>query len=251
MALCLCLCACSVKENRSGCPCELLVLPQNALETDGNVLVSVIQDGEVVRQALLTKEDFEAGKCRLSVSRKPTTVTVFAGITEMNLLLGRKLDIRSEHQCDAVYSCVGKPELKADSCELPVSLHKNYIQLGLTVLNLPEGSGFFVCGSVRGYDLQDSAPYEGEFSCSPGDGGGTGSCTLRLPRQLDYDLCLDLVREGESMLTVPVGRLIEKTGYSFDDEDLMDVTMTIDLQKACVWLSVSGWEEVMLPLTVG
>lgn len=251
LVLCLCLWACSVKEDRSGCPCELLIRPREALGTDGKVLVSVIQDGAMVRQSLLNWDDFEGGKCRLRLNRRPARVTVFSGITEMDLLRGRMLDIRSEHQCDAVYSCNDVAELQADFCELPVSLHKNYIQLGLTVLNMPDSSAFCVCGSVRGYDLLDSTPYKGSFICSQEDGSATGSCSLRLPRQLGYDLYLDLLQCGETLLSVPLGSFIEQSGYSFEDEDLMDITMMLDLQKACVWLRISDWEEVMLPIKVG
>ena len=60
----LLLCSCTVKENRSFCPCELLVYSEEPLKTDGSVLVSVIQDGEVVKQGMMSRDDFESVRRR-------------------------------------------------------------------------------------------------------------------------------------------------------------------------------------------
>ena len=250
LALCLCICACSVKENRADCPCELTVRPQGAVETDGSVLVSVIQDGTVVKQGMLSREEFEEGKCRLSVSRKATIVTVFAGITEMDLLRGRRLDIRKHHQCDAVFSCSEVRVLDSDSYECIVKLHKNYARLDMTVVNMPDEAGLNVSGSVQGYDMLDSQPYEGNFNCTPEDGESVGSCSLRLPRQLSFDLSMNLSEDGGSMMSIPLGKLIAMTGYSFEDEDLKDISMTLDLQKLSIRIAVGGWDEQEIPISV-
>ena len=248
LILLLALGACSVKENRSECPCELCIRPQEALATDGNVFVSVIQEGVVVKQGMLSKEEFESGKCRMSVSRKPSVVTVFAGVTEMDLLRGRMLDIRDEHQCDAIYSCSRSASISDNVCEWEVDLHKNYTRLDLRILNLPAGSSFSISGSVQGYDLLDSQPYEGSFNCSRD--GDVGKCSLRLPRQLDDGLSLAIQMPGYDTMTVPIGAMIANMGYSFEDEDLLDIAMTLDLQKASISVSVTGWEEIILPVRI-
>ena len=54
--------ACSVKEDRSGCPCELVVRCEEPLKTEGSVLVSVIQNNMVVKQGMMSREDFEEYK---------------------------------------------------------------------------------------------------------------------------------------------------------------------------------------------
>ena len=244
----LLLCACSVKENRSVCPCELTVRPQEPLPSDGSVLVSVVQDGLVVKQGMLSKEEFESGCCKLSVSRKPTYVTVFAGITSMNPLQGRRLDISNEHQCDEVYSCNSFAELDGDSYEHLVSLHKNFARLKLTVLNVPEDVKMRICGTVRGYDLLDAAPYEGLFACNPEDGENASTARLRLPRQLDEGLSLEIQGSADTLKNIPLGHLISLTGYSFNDEDLLDIAMAVDLDKSLAILNVADWEEKRYPL---
>ena len=52
--------ACSVKEDRSVCPCELVVRSEDVLKTEGSVLVSVVQEGSVVKHSAVPKEMFKA-----------------------------------------------------------------------------------------------------------------------------------------------------------------------------------------------
>ena len=240
--------SCSVKENRTACPCELIVRPEEALKTAGNVLVSVIQDGEVVKQGMLSGQEFESGKCRLLVKRKPSVVTVFTGITAMSPLPGERLDIRYYNECDEVYSNSQEKELSGDICDCPISLHKNFARLKLTILNLPEDSGLCVSGTVRGYDLMYAAPYEGMFNCYPALAEGTNDCCIRLPRQVDDKLTLTIENGGQTIRTVLMGRLIAATGYSFEDEDLMDISMTLDMEKAEASLGLEDWDQVIFQL---
>lgn len=243
------LASCSVKENRSACPCELTVLPYEPLKTAGSVLVSVVQDGEVVRQGMLDGDAFEAGECRLQVQRRLSQVTVFTGITAMNALRGKMLDIAGEKQCDEVYSCSCTAELAGDEFLVPVKLHKNFARLTLSVLNQPEDTYLCVKGSVGGYNLLDAVPYEGDFNCYTDSTEDQGQWSIRLPRQLDDDLSLDVMSGEEIKRTVPLGELILSTGYSFQDEDLLDISMTIDLNKSYALLSVEGWDDITLPIS--
>ena len=241
-------CACTVKENRSGCPCDLLIRPTEKLKTEGSVVVSLVQDGTVVKQEMLSREDFESGNCMITVSRKPTMITVFTGITSMNLLKGRKLDIKTENQCDELFSSSTSTDLTGESMEYRVSLHKNFARLLLTVYNLKEGMTLGISGKVSGYDLLDAAPYEGTFNCLPeGDKGSMDYC-IRLPRQLDDDLSLNVVAGGEKVRSIALGALIASSGYSFKDEDLKDISMTVDLEKSYASLIIEGWDQETIPL---
>ncbi len=244
----LLLCSCTVKENRSVCPCDLLVRPAKALLSDGSVVVSVVQDGAVVKQEMLSREEFEAGECKITVSRKPAVVTVFSGITSMNLLRGRTLDIGYEQECDELFSSSSNAELSGDSFEYPVSLHKNFARLYLTVLNPVPGSQMSVSGTVAGYDLLDAAPREGDFIRAAGEPEVAQGCCIRLPRQLDNSLSLNVVFEGETIRRVPLGSLIAASGYSFADEDLKDITMTVDIEKSYAKVSVADWSNEEIPL---
>lgn len=241
-------CACSVKENRSGCPCDLLIRPTEKLKTEGSVVVSIVQEGTVVKQEMLSREEFEAGSCVIKVNRNPTTVTVFSGITSMNLVQGRKLDIKAEHQCDEIFSCSTSADLDKEKMEYTVSLHKNFARLFLTVLNLREGMDLSISGKVSGYDLLDAAPCSGHFKCLPDGNEESKAWCIRLPRQLDDDLSLDVIIDGETVRTIALGALISATGYSFKDEDLMDITMTVDLDKSYALFGVEGWAPVTFPL---
>ena len=240
LPLMLALCACSVKEDRSVCPCELFIRPVEPLKTEGNVLVSVIQDGSVVKQGMLTREDFESGKYSVIVPRKKSTVTVFTGITDMNTVGGRLLSIRYSHQCDEVYSCSEAAALADDEYECIVLPHKNFALLRLIVLGMPEGGEVKVKGTVQGYDLVSLDPSGGSFDCEPQQ--GVGSWSLRLPRQTDESLLLEVSSGGVPVYEVPLGSLIAASGYNFADEDLSDMTITVDLTRKDAVIEVAGWE---------
>ncbi len=238
--------ACSVKEDRGLCPCELSVRSNEALLSDGNVLVSVIQDGAVVKQGMMSREDFERGNCVLTVPRKPSVVTVFTGVTGMNTVSGRRLDILSDHECDELYSCMGAADLRGDAAECIVTPHKNYARLYLTVLGMPSGADLRVVGSVDGYDLVSLDPCEGLFQCGPTAEESGETWRLRLPRQTDDSLGLDVVDcDGALIRNVRLGKLIAATGYSYDDEDLLDVSVTVDLSSSSALVHISGWETDM------
>lgn len=236
--------SCSVKENRSCCPCELLVYAEEPLKTDGSVLVSVIQDGEVVKQGMMSREDFESGSCRLTVPRRPSQVTVFTGIKDMNAVSGRLLNIRFEHQCDEVYSCSGEALLEGDSYDCPVTPHKNYARLFLTIIGLPDGASVAVSGNVKGYDILSLDPCKGLFQCSPDREQEGQEFLVRLPRQLDDGLSLDVLKDNGLARSVPIGSMIAASGYSYNDPDLLDITLTVDLSKSYVFVTVAGWETV-------
>lgn len=211
-------------------------------------MVSLVQDGTVVKQEMLGREDFESGNCMITVSRKPTMITVFTGITSMNLLEGRKLDIKSENQCDELFSSSSTADLTGESMEYLVSLHKNFARLFLTVYNLKEGMTLGISGKVSGYNLLDAAPYEGAFNCLPEGDKDTRDYCIRLPRQLDDDLFLNVMTGGETVRSIALGSLIASSGYSFKDEDLRDITLTVDLEKSYAALMIEGWDQEEIPL---
>ena len=243
LTMLLLLCACSVKEDRGLCPCELHVAGSEPLRTDGGVLVSVIQDGAVVKQGMLGKEDFDGGKCVLTVPRKPSVVTVFSGITDMSTADGKRLDILSGYECDELYSCSAFAELDGDEAECIVTPHKNFARLDLTVIGLPEIALMHIGGKVHGYDLLDLAPCEGTFGCGPREGGSRVHWFLRLPRQVDDSLDLEVLVGGDEVRRVPLGAIIAAGGYRYDDEDLLDITVTVDLSKSEAIVHLSDWED--------
>lgn len=238
----LVLCSCSVKEDRSVCPCELVVRCEDALKTEGSVLVSVVQDHAVVKQGMLSREDFEAGLCSLTVPRRPSLVTVFTGITEMDLKDGRWLEILYENQCDELYSCGENADLRGERYECVVSLHKNFVRLFLTIIGMPEGASASVTGPVRGYDLTDQSPVSGTFSCSSFMADAGNEYCVRLPRQVDDELSLNIYQPGKPDMLVALGQMIAESGYSYDDPDLQDIAVTVDLSSSKVMIAVADWE---------
>ena len=243
IAMPVALIACSVKEDRSVCPCELTVRSAEKLSSDGRVLVSVIQDGAVVKQGMMSRREFEEGACVLTVPRKPSTVTVFTGITDMDMVSGRTLDIREENECDKVFSSIGSVLPVADTCSCTVIPRKNYANLFLEVVGMPQDGSVRILGKVHGYDVVSLSPREGPFAFVPeGSLDGTYKCVIRLPRQTDDSLTLEVL-SGDSLLeTVPAGRLIKSSGYDFDEESLPDITLTVDLTRSSAAVRIADWD---------
>lgn len=249
----LLLCSCSVRENRDVCPCALSVRAAESLKTDGDVLVTVVQDGVVAAEGSFSRERFDAGLCVLNVPRRQSVVTVFSGITGMRKDGGRQLEIGLERDCDEIYSCSCRTSPSSDSLECIVTPHKNYANLNLEMSGMPEGADICIVGGVQGYDLITMEPLQGPFRCIPeaaeGEpGAGTIAYRLRLPRQLDDSLCLN-VTVGDSLFrSVSLGRVIADSGYSFDEPDLPDINVYIDLSKLSLYLEVAGWEVITYSL---
>ncbi|MBR4809587.1 MAG: hypothetical protein IK031_04835 [Bacteroidales bacterium] len=239
----LLLCSCSVKENRGLCPCELHVGGSEPIKTEGGVLVSVIQDGTVVKQGMMGREDFDSGKCVLTVPRRPSVVTVFCGITDMNPTGGRRINILSGHECDELYSCSAFAEPSGDEADCTVTPHKNFARLDLAVIGLPDNALMRIEGRVHGYDLLSLDPCEGSFGCGPREGVNGVHWYMRLPRQLDDSLVLEILVGDAVVRTVPLGSIIAAGGYRYDDQDLLDIAVTVDLSKSEAMIHLSDWEN--------
>ena len=90
----------------------------------------------------------------------------------------------------------------------------------------------------------DLDPYEGLFICGPRTEQKGEMWQMRLPRQLDDSLGLDILdADGGQIRNIGLGRLIAESGYSYDDQDLLDISVTVDLTLSSALVQVSGWES--------
>lgn len=99
-------------------------------------------------------------------------------------------------------------------------------------------------GNVSGYSM-DGTPEEGVFySFSSASSGGL--CHLRIPRQVDGSLLLeiDFLDTGE-VRTFPVGEYILESGYDWSAPDLEDIEVEMDFSRSSLTFTVSKWKKTL------
>ncbi len=246
--------SCSVKEDRSVCPCWMSVnlsgIPEpncsNAILTmRGNSSENAV-DYEFHRaeNICLTENIFTD---EYEVPRGSVEVSAIATDNRCGLL--RKddvLEIPLGNQMDSLYCYFRTFDTRRESVLCNINLHKEFCTIYLTL-----GSIDYECphiveiqGNVAGISILNLLPVEGLFSYNPACIGG--QYIFRVPRQSEDSLAVNLKSNGETADTFPLGEYIAKCGYDWSAEDLADISITIDIPKQQVLVSVSGWEDIII-----
>lgn len=235
--------SCSIKEDRTPCPCWLdIFLPDSNTSTVGISLWQgdqqlLTEDVEYTRFVPFLEKEVKRGFNRLSAFERK-------GNLKMN---GTCVKIETGHQCDSLYAYSDIVDCTGEFAIDTIVFHKQFATLSLQIVNAEEITYPYtlsVRGNVNGTDLTTLSPINGKFLYEPSlDENCTGTC--RLPRQKDSSLALDMCKiEGGSLVdTIPLGDLIEKTGYDWNLADLDDITIIIDFAKAEIVVSVNEWQS--------
>jgi len=247
---------CSVKEDRSECPC-VLMLDLTELDTayvkSVNVL-AVSADG-VVLDDYVSAADFEAGY-RKEVPHGFIQVNVWSdgggtvggsGVRSEDSGVqgrdaGRIVHIPYGVECPPVYLHSFVADTRGEACRECVHLNKNHCRL--TVM-MPDGSyvpySLTFKGMVDGYDIR-GMPSGGDFSCVayPSDVGE--SCVV-LPRQVDNSLVMEVDDGVPHTKRFAIGEYLDKGGYDWNAASLADVTVILDYTLTVVTIRIVGWEK--------
>lgn len=233
--------ACSVKEDRTACPCRL-VLDFRDVDTslcrELNLLVT--RREEVVLSEVVEAEDF----------MEEYVAYVPHGELRVNVWSGdggraeRKQGIVIPYGCECppLYMHSFIADTRGESCREKICLRKNHCRLTIMMEGMetiPYSLTFK--GNVDGYGL-DGRPSLGDFSCVayPADSGDSRAL---LPRQLDASLQLD-IDDGTSVVkTFAIGEHIASSGYDWTAEDLDDLTIVLDYYITHIKVTVQGWDK--------
>lgn len=233
--------ACSLKEDRSGCPCWVTV------DTDGRqMLVSAWGSDRYFRgDAVSSVKEYE-------LERGPLTMSAVCPST--HIMDGDDLVVELRCQADSVYGQAVTVGRVGDEYLYKVRPLKQFATLTLT-LDVEDGEiapGYdaLVRGNTCGWSLKTFQGVPGAFEYRPAREDGK-RYTLRVPRQLDNSLEMDLMVGGAVMRTVHIGELVHAAGYDWNAEELQDIEMLIDLQRLTVQIDVNGWENaVVVEITI-
>ena len=229
----LALTACSVKEDRSGCACQLQVEvccppgpqavrlclgggPEVTVERD-TVLILSAPGPEVVLEATSGALPGPDGCYRIAEGEEQPPLYLFS----------TRVDTRGETAAVTV-------RLRKEYCLLRLGF-KAPADCGLPL-------GLRVVGEVAGCGPA-GALLPGAFSVETAP-DAAGRAAVRLPRQRDASLLLQLLYQDRVMRTFALGEYILAAGFDWVAPSLQD--MAVDIDIALTNLSLSGEEE---PLT--
>lgn len=225
--------ACAVKEDRSGCPCTL-VLDMRSVRSD--VLV------DVTRAAALHLADSVAAEVEeyaLSVPRYGVVLNVVEGDRGL-FRPGGGVRIPEGYDCPPLYMHAAWVSTGSDEVHEKVELRKSFC--GITFLARGATYAMEVEGRVAGYG-SDGKAEEGAFSyrCRP---DAAGEAYVRVPRQRDASLLLHL-QEGTFTRTFALGEFIAASGYDWTAPDLADITVELDFAATTVTFRIDAWERTV------
>ena len=244
--------SCSVKEDRAECPC-FLTLDLGEVESAGlmgegldSLVVTIGAEEEFyVREAFRLRDNVREYSAAVPKSRVDVLVACVAGPSRFDPY---GVHIPEGSECPVLY--LYGDSFAADEAEMrhTVSLHRNYCVLSVSMKTSfgarARAYRILLEGNVSGY-LMDGTPEEGVFNCfsSP---SSDGLCRLRIPRQLDGSLRLeiDFLDSGE-VRTFPVGEYILESGYDWTVPDLEDISLEMDFSRSSLTFTISKWKKTL------
>jgi len=237
--------SCSVKENRAGCPVYLLFDGiGNPHARKGEAVVSVYgNDDSMVTRETPDMELLTGGGYILTVPKGHTSVNAVTGITGMSFEGDTLLVAEKGTECDSLYSFTTSYDTVLETWHLTGDLFKQFATLTMTVKTATEDYpyGLVVTGNVCGINLLTFSPAAGEFECVPGR-EDADRWALRIPRQKDSSLTLQLW-DGDTLVDeLPLGQYIASLGYDWTAPDLADIDVLIDYARASVRITVADWD---------
>ena len=233
--------SCSVKEDRSDCPC-LLILDLEAVRTtfpEAQLLLSVNMDGKCVVTDSLKVADVE-GLYEMEVPKGVLNLNVWSE-EAITYVSDGQLNIPLGDDCPQVRMYSETLDVRnLDSRKVDVRLCKNHCLLTIDFMDGFGQEEEFVTGvrgNVDGYS-DDGKPRNGyffHFMSSP--------MKLVLPRQNDASLRLDLMDGSGLLKSFALGNYLTMSGYDWTAQDLQDASVTVDFAYTKITVSVGAWEN--------
>lgn len=237
------LAGCSIKEDRTLCPCTIMV-DLSGMDREAHAVsdILVLTDGDVVLEDEIPAVRYSEPYV-FRVRRVSTTVDIYSGWKESGLTAaGFKVD--EGEQFPELYLQTERIDTDAESVSLAAGLHKSYCKVTIDIRTEGEYPySLSVRGDACGY-AWDGEIIRGKFEYSPAL-DRDGICTVRIPRQHDSSLALVISEEGNTLREFALGEYIMESGYDWTAKDLEDVEVEIDYAKTDVIFKVNDWETTI------
>ena len=261
--------SCSIKEDRDGCPCWMMVEMPDQAGDDGCVVLRLRgnSDEDAVDYEYQVTEAVrvDVGALEYEVPRGSVGVSAVAFGYEIPGRAGYdgksagydgdEIRVPVGEQMDSLYGFFKMYHTRCESVLCDVELHKEFCTVSFTLGEDGYTSPYHieVWGNVAGVSAWDLMPVQGEFRYAPMQKNGVYQ--VRVPRQVDNSLELVMLEisnqvgyDGERVVVdrLPLGEYIARSGYDWTAEDLADVNVALDLEMQQVMITVSGWDGVVV-----
>lgn len=237
--------SCSIKEDRTGCPCYLV------LDVDAFVDGGFCHGGAVALkgQGIDLAGPLDIVACRgcgyvKAVPRVSMSVACAAGISGC-VLEGSSVLLPAGVQADPLmsFTCSILPD--ADEYVVVAEPHKQYCRVHMTVEQAEEYAGcdVIVSGRYSGLDLLALVPVRGSMLLTADH--EDGAFDVQLLRQAD-DAGLELAMTGSDggvLYTIDLSGVLKDASYDWGKTDLDDVTLCVDYARSVVYLEISEWDS--------
>ena len=231
---------CSVKEDRTICPCRLVI---DLSEVDTTLIRSAEMEMSLEDSLLfkdyLEADDFDVAYA-VSVPRKQLQLCVWSGREGCESDDGLRIPYGEE--APEVYFHSSAIDADCEQFREVVKMRKNYCRLTMIMKGeevIP--ISISLSGNVDGY-TGNGSPSSGKFRCSS-KVGSDGVCSMVLPRQTDNSLVME-IDDGTGVLKrFAIGEYIAESGYDWTTVDLDDITVELDFAVTHLTLVIQGWEK--------
>ena len=248
MAIVTAAASCSLKEDRDGCPCHLIIGLDNAVG-NGNADIFIFQDGEEVLTDNVVPADYPEGY-RHEAGRRPASVTVIQGLKE-NIINEGRLVIKNGNDADRLFLYNETLQCGSETVMAAADLHKNWTTLEISLAaeageDSPAGNvRIDISGGICGMDLRNGAPVRGDFQCIARlADSGFAVYAVNLPRQIssEDEILIAVSRNGKELFTCDISEAISRTGFDWSKPDLDDIRLRLDYISALFDVEIAEWE---------
>jgi len=235
---------CSVLEDRGECPCLLEIDLSGCAGHGSTLFLEGWTEAGFAFGSQVLEEEFQT-PFEVEVPRGKVSRCAYMGVDGM-VSTGMALTVPRGCQADAILAEKVEVQTEGDNATDRVVLHKQYCDIVLTFkhmesLNVTDAS-MAVHGTWAGIDLPTLLPREGDFQCSPVM-NEHGEWVVRVLRQGDDSLRLDVDFGRGASEEVKLGKIISEAGYDWHAEDLDNIWLEIDWTMGEIALRIENWKD--------
>jgi hypothetical protein len=169
------------------------------------------------------------------------------------------LIVTEGNQADSLYAFSTTIEATGEKAYVLMEAHKQFTTVHIkesSVENAENGRQnrlenvhMRVRGNFIGIDSHNIEPLPGKFECEVPKASAIGEYSIRIPRQGDASIMMELILDGaneetinsQGRLTLPLGRYMEESGYDFHAESLADIYLGLDIVTRKAFIRVENW----------
>ena len=237
------LAGCSIKEDRTQCPCTVIVDfsgIDSTLHVNSGILA--LTDGTLVLDDEIPSARY-GEPYTFRVRRVSTVIDIFSGWPD-SVHDGTGFTVGRGEQFPELYLQTEVLDTDAEAVYLTAGLHKSYCKV---TIDLKSGGDYpyslTVMGNACGY-YGTGEIVRGGFEYSPVP-DRDGMCSVNIPRQYDSSLILRIAEANDILREFALGEYIIQSGYDWSAEDLEDIEVEIDYAKADIVFRVNDWAPLL------